>query len=157
MLWTKQYWNVLNELNLQSESFSHFATSNFQHLFSSIIFSTFNIVADKVQLSLLFLFVAWLAVISSVCWLCAMHASKVLASEKNAFKWLIGYNEAISWLRVEKNPPPSFGHRPVPALKSAKSFALRQVPVKHNYRESAWFGLSSSSSGGLLLKAHSPL
>lgn len=46
---------------------------------------------------------------------------------------------------------------PVPTLKSAKSCARCQVPVKRNYRASALFGLSSSSSGGRLLQAHSAL
>lgn len=62
----------------------------FLHLLPNLIFQTLNIEADKVQLSLLFLFVAWLALISSARWLCAVHVSKVLASEKNASKWLIG-------------------------------------------------------------------
>lgn len=56
------------------------------HLFPNVIFQTLVIEADRAQLSLLFLFVAWLALISSALWLCAVHVSKVLALEKKVFQ-----------------------------------------------------------------------
>lgn len=88
--------------------FSQFDTLLVLHLFPNLIFQTCIIEVDKAQLSLLFLFVAWLALISSALWFCAVHVSEVLALEKKLPNDLLGNNEAISWLRVEKLccPPP---------------------------------------------------
>lgn len=132
----------------------YFDTFGSHTRFPILIFQTVNIEADRVQLSLMFLFVAWLALISPACWLRAWHVSEVLASEKKhhhmtywgIMRQLVGSNWKNFCVRW-----------PVPTLKSAKSCARCQVPVKRNYRASALFGLSSPSSGGRLLQAHSAL
>ena len=78
---------------------------------------------------------------------------------KKTLNDLLGNNEAIIWTTVKKKYAPLLpllGLCPL-GVGSEKSGAFCQVPVKPNNREGDRFGLSSSSSGGRLVKTHSAL